>query len=141
MSNPGHSATELATYGALREREARLRSILETVPEAIIVIDEQGLIHEFSPAAVRLFGYEPAEVQWRNVSMLMPSPYRERHDGYIQSYLSTGVRKIIGIGRVVVGLRKDGSTFPMELSVGEARLGGRRIFAWFVRDLTERQQT
>jgi two-component system sensor kinase FixL len=141
MSNPGHSATELTAYDALREREARLRSILETVPEAIVVIDEHGLVHEFSPAAVRLFGYEPAEVQGRNVSMLMPSPYRERHDGYIQNYLSTGVRKIIGIGRVVVGLRKDGSTFPMELSVGEARLGGRRIFAGFVRDLTERQET
>ena len=142
MNNPGHSPPEpAATYEALREREARLRSILETVPEAIVVIDEQGVIHEFSPAAVRLFGYQPSEVQGRNVSMLMPSPYRERHDGYIRNYLTTGVRKIIGIGRVVVGMRKDGSTFPMELSVGEARLGGRRIFAGFVRDLTERQQT
>jgi two-component system sensor kinase FixL len=134
-------ADPAAAYHALREREARLRSILETVPEAIIVIDEHGLIDEFSPAAERLFGYRPAEVQGRNVSMLMPSPYRNRHDGYIQNYLSTGVRRIIGIGRVVVGLRKDGSTFPMELSVGEARIGGRRVFTGFVRDLTERQQT
>lgn len=126
---------------ALREREAWLRSILETVPEGIIVIDEQGLVEEFSPAAQRLFGYPADEVRGRNVSMLMPSPYRERHDTYMQNYLSTGVRRIIGIGRIVVGLRKDGSTFPMELAVGEARVGPRRVFTGFVRDLTERKET
>ncbi|HXV26042.1 MAG TPA: PAS domain S-box protein [Alphaproteobacteria bacterium] len=125
----------------LREREAWLRSILETVPDAIIVIDEHALIEEFSPAAERLFGYTAAEVHGRNVAMLMPSPYRERHDTYIQNYLSTGMRRIIGIGRIVVGKRKDGSTFPMELAVGEARIGQRRVFTGFVRDLTERQKT
>jgi two-component system sensor kinase FixL len=129
------------TMAALREREAWLRSILETVPDAIIVIDERALIEEFSPAAERLFGHTAAEVRGRNVSMLMPSPYRERHDAYIRSYLTTGVRRIIGIGRIVVGLRKNGSTFPMELAVGEARVGPRRVFTGFVRDLTERQQT
>lgn len=130
-----------ASLEGVHEGEARLRSILETAPDGIIVIDEQGLITEFSPAAERLFGYRRAEVEGRNVSILMPSPYRERHDGYLHNYLSTGIRKIIGIGRVAVGQRKDGSTFPMELAVGEARAGSRRFFIGFVRDLTERQQT
>ena len=126
---------------ALREREARLTSILETVPDAIIVIDEHGLIESFSPAAERLFGYKPEEVIGRNISQLMPSPYREQHDRYMLNYLTTGVRKIIGIGRVVSGMRRDGSVFPMELAVGEVNLGGRRLFTGFVRDLTERQET
>jgi two-component system sensor kinase FixL len=114
-----------------------LRSILETVPDAMIVIDETGLVESFSPSAVRLFGYAPDEVIGRNVSILMPSPYRERHDAYIGRYLATGERRIIGIGRVVAGLRKDGSTFPMELSVGELFAEGRRLFTGFVRDLTD----
>jgi two-component system, LuxR family, sensor kinase FixL len=135
----GHTAEE--TPSALRERAAWLRSILDTVPDAIIVIDERGLIEEFSPAAERLFGHAGAEVRGRNVSMLMPSPYRERHDTYMRNYLTTGIRRIIGIGRIVVGLRKDGTTFPMELAVGEARIGTRRVFTGFVRDLTERQET
>ncbi|WP_042445232.1 PAS domain-containing sensor histidine kinase [Azospirillum sp. B510] len=126
---------------ALREREARLTSILQTVPEAIIVIDETGLIESFSPAAERLFGYAAAEVAGRNISMLMPSPYREQHDGYLERYQRTGERRIIGIGRVVSGQRRDGSVFPMELAVGEVLLGGRRCFTGFVRDLTERQAT
>lgn len=126
---------------ALKAREAHLLSILETVPDAMIVIDEQGRIHSFSKAAERLFGYTPAEVLGENVKMLMPSPYREQHDGYIHRYLRTGERRIIGIGRVVVGLRKDGSTFPMELAVGEMRLESGRFFTGFVRDLTERQNT
>jgi two-component system, LuxR family, sensor kinase FixL len=125
----------------LREREARLRSILETAPDAILVIDERGLIESFSPAAERLFGYGPDEVVGKNVSILMPSPYHERHDGYIRNYLDTGERKIIGIGRIVVGQRKDGSAFPIELSVGEAMIGGRRHFTGFIRDLSERQLT
>jgi two-component system sensor kinase FixL len=125
----------------LREREARLRSILETAPDAILVIDEGGLIESFSPAAERLFGYGPDEVVGKNVSILMPSPYHERHDGYIRNYLDTGERKIIGIGRIVVGQRKDGSAFPIELSVGEAMIGGRRHFTGFIRDLSERQLT
>ncbi|MGE5270351.1 MAG: PAS domain-containing protein, partial [Thiohalocapsa sp.] len=101
-----------AAESALRERESRLRSILDTVPDAIVVIDAQGAVESFSPAAERLFGYASAEVQGRNVSMLMPSPYREAHDAYLARYLTTGERHIIGIGRVVVGLRKNGETFP-----------------------------
>jgi len=126
---------------ALQEREARLRTILETAPDAIIVIDERGIIESFSPAAERLFGFTAAEATGQNVNILMPSPYRERHDGYIRHYLKTGERRIIGIGRIVVGQRKDGSTFPMELAVGEAALNNRRLFTGFIRDLTERQLT
>jgi two-component system sensor kinase FixL len=120
---------------------ALLRSILETVPDAMIVIDEHGTVRFFSSAAERLFGYTAAEVRGRNVNLLMPSPYREQHDGYLDRYLRTGERRIIGIGRVVVGRRKDGSTFPMELSVGEAHQTDQPLFTGFVRDLTERQQT
>ena len=125
----------------LRAREAHLKSILETIPDAMIVIDEQGSIQSFSVAAERLFGYKPDEVIGRNIKMLMPSPYREQHDGYLIRYLTTGERRIIGIGRVVVGERKGGSTFPMELSVGEMKSSNQRFFTGFIRDLTERQQT
>jgi two-component system sensor kinase FixL len=121
--------------------EAHLKSILDTVPDAMIVIDEQGAMHSFSSAAERQFGYSSAEVLGKNVKMLMPSPYRENHDGYIERYLRTGERRIIGIGRLVVGERKDGSTFPMELAVGEMKSGNQRFFTGFVRDLTERQKT
>jgi two-component system, LuxR family, sensor kinase FixL len=126
--------------GELQRREALFRSILDTVPDALIVIDEGGLIQSFSATAERLFGFSPEEVVGRNVSMLMPSPYREEHDFYLARYLATGERRIIGIGRVVVGQRKDGSTFPMELAVGEVLLEGARLFTGFVRDLTERQE-
>ena len=122
-------------------REAHLQSILDTVPDAMVVIDEHGLIQSFSSAAERLFGHSTAEVLGQNVKMLMPSPYREGHDGYLARYLETGERRIIGIGRVVVGERKDGSTFPMELAIGEMKSGNQRFFTGFVRDLTERQQT
>jgi two-component system sensor kinase FixL len=125
----------------LARREAHLRSILETVPDAMIVVDEAGLIRNFSQAAERLFGWSADEVTGRNVNLLMPSPYREAHDGYLQRYYRTGERRIIGVGRVVVGERKDGSTFPMELAVGEMRIDEGRFFTGFVRDLTERQQT
>jgi len=128
-----------ALEATLREQAERLRSILETVPDAIIVIGETGLIESFSPAAERLFGWKAAEAVGRNVSMLMPSPYREGHDGYLERYRKTGQRRIIGIGRVVVGQRRDGSTFPMELEVGEMKTAGKRAFTGFVRDLTERQ--
>ena len=122
-------------------REAHLQSILDTVPDAMIVIDERGTMQSFSSAASRLFGYAPPDVIGRNIKMLMPSPYRESHDGYLERYLRTGERRIIGIGRVVVGERKDGSTFPMELSVGEMHSGNSRFFTGFIRDLTERQRT
>jgi two-component system sensor kinase FixL len=119
---------------------AHLRSILETVPDAMVVIDERGIIQSFSAAAERLFGFTAAEVQRRNVGMLMPAPYRHEHDGYLGHYLTTGERKIIGVGRVVVGQRRDGTTFPMELSVGEVAHEGKRKFIGFVRDLTQRQE-
>jgi two-component system sensor kinase FixL len=122
-------------------REAHLKSILDTVPDAMIVIDEHGNIQSFSVAAERLFGYSAVEVLGKNVRMLMPSPYREGHDGYIARYLQSGERRIIGIGRVVVGERRDGFTFPIELAVGEMISGNRRFFTGFIRDLTERQQT
>jgi two-component system sensor kinase FixL len=126
---------------AMASREAHLQSILDTVPDAMIVIDEHGIVQSFSAAAQRLFGYAPGDVLGKNIKMMMPSPYREEHDGYLERYLRTGERRIIGVGRVVVGERKDGSTFPMELAVGEMRSGDQRYFTGFIRDLTERQQT
>jgi two-component system sensor kinase FixL len=122
-------------------REAHLKSILDTVPDAMVVIDEHGLIQSFSSAAERLFGYTPEEIIGRNVSMLMPSPNRENHDRYLDRYKKTGERRIIGIGRVVVGMRKSGATFPMELAVGEMRSNDRRYFTGFIHDITERQKT
>ena len=133
------SATASATDA--EARAAHLASILDSIPDAMIVIDEHGLIQSFSSAAERLFGVAPADVLGKNVKMLMPSPYREDHDSYLDRYLRTGERRIIGIGRVVVGQRHDGSTFPMELAVGEMHVRNRRFFTGFIRDLTERQQT
>lgn len=132
---------EARTTHELAQREAHLTSILQTVPDAMIVIDEAGLIRDFSATAERLFGWSADEATGRNVNMLMPSPYREAHDGYLARYYRTGERRIIGFGRVVVGERKDGSTFPMELAVGEMELPQGRFFTGFVRDLTERQRT
>ena len=126
---------------ALREREAHLLSVLATVPDAMIVIDTRGIIQSFSATAEKLFGYLPEETVGRNVSILMPEPHRSQHDGFLARYMATGERRIIGVGRLVVGQRKDGSTFPMELAVGEMRSGDRRFFTGFIRDLTERQQT
>ncbi|MCA0030200.1 PAS domain S-box protein [Mesorhizobium sp. B263B2A] len=126
---------------ALQLREDHLRSILATVPDAMVVIDEQARIQSFSAAAEALFGYKSSEVIGANVSMLMPSPYREEHDGYLQRYLTTGERRIIGLGRTVTGMRKDGSTFPMELAVGEMHPGTGRFFTGFCRDLTERHKS
>jgi two-component system, LuxR family, sensor kinase FixL len=124
----------------LRERQALLQSILNTVPDATVVINEKGLIQSFSAAAEQLFGYTEPEVLGRNVSLLMPSPYREAHDAYLARYLKTGERRIIGIGRIVTGQRRDGTTFPMELAVGEVSIPGQHLFTGFVRDLTERQE-
>lgn len=126
---------------ALAEREAQLLSIYDTAPDALIVIDEHGVMQSFSAAAERVFGWSASEVLGRNVKMLMPQPFRVQHDGYLKRYLDSGERRIIGIGRVVVGERKDGSTFPMELAVGEVRSERGRVFTGFVRDLTERQET
>ena len=135
------SETPPAQIDAVLASRAHLQSILETVPDAMVVIDERGVMSSFSAAAERLFGWTAAEAVGRNVSMLMPEPYRSAHDGYLQRYMTTGERRIIGIGRVVVGQRRDGSTFPMELAVGEVRDGGARFFTGFVRDLSERQET
>jgi two-component system, LuxR family, sensor kinase FixL len=122
------------------EREAHLRSILATVPDAMVVIDEVGRILSFSAAAEKMFGYAESEVIGENVAMLMPSPDRERHDGYLTHYRNTGERKIIGIGRVTTARHRDGYTFPIELSIGEAWLDGKRIFTGFVHDITQRQK-
>ncbi|WP_375196376.1 PAS domain S-box protein [Sphingobium sp.] len=123
----------------LKAHESQLRAILSTVPDAMVVIDESGKVLSFSVAAEILFGFAEAEVLGRNVRMLMPSPDRERHDSYIQRYIETGEKRIIGKGRVVFGQRKDGSLFPMELFIGEAVRGHERIFTGFIRDLTERR--
>jgi len=126
--------------GALREQAALTHAVLDTAVDAIITIDEGGLIASMNPSAERLFGYAAAEMEGRNVSVLMPEPYHSAHDDYLRAYLTTGVRKIIGIGRTVTGLRKDGTVFPMELAVSEVRLADRRLFAGFVRDLSERRR-
>jgi len=126
---------------ALRTREGHLRSILETIPDAMIVIDGSGIIQFFSSAAERQFGYLEREAIGQNVSILVPDPDRSRHDGYLARYRSTRERHIIGIGRIVTGQRKDGTTFPMHLSIGEMQSGGEPYFTGFVRDLTEHQQT
>jgi two-component system sensor kinase FixL len=131
---------EAAVRTSSEAREQHLKSILATVPDAMIVIDEAGTITSFSAAAERLFGYREAELIDRNVSCLMPQPDRGRHDEYLAHYLRTSERRIIGIGRVVVGQRKDGSTFPMELSVGEAGEDGHRVFTGFIRDLTAKEK-
>jgi len=125
----------------VREQEAWLRCILETVPDAIIVIDNEKIIQSFSPAAERQFGYNAREVIGRNVSILMPAPYREEHDAYVDRYQHTRERRIIGIGREVFGQRKDGSVFPMYLSVGEGMLQGNSIYVGIIHDLTEQQAT
>ena len=121
--------------------ESHLRSILATVPDAMVVIDERGHMLSFSAAAEKMFGYSEAEVLGENVSMLMPSPDRERHDSYLGNYARTGRRKIIGIGRILTARHREGYTFPIELSVGEAEVEGQRIFTGFIRDLTESQKS
>lgn len=130
----------IQTHNDILARESHLRSILETVPDAMIVIDSAGLIQSFSSAAQRLFGYTPEDIIGRNVRMLMPQPDRDRHDGYLAHYAKTGEKKVIGRGRTVIGARKDGTTFPMELSVGEMQFADKKYFTGFVRDLTERQK-
>jgi PAS domain S-box-containing protein len=125
----------------LRESAARLRAVVETAVDGVILIDAQGLIMKFNPACEKLFKYGADEVIGQNVRMLMPAPYRSEHDGYIRNFLTSGERKIIGIGREVVGQRKDGSTFPMDLSVGEAKQDGESIFVGIIHDLTGRKRT
>ncbi|MDO9361860.1 MAG: PAS domain S-box protein [Sphingopyxis sp.] len=130
-----------AAEAALERRESHLQSILDTVPDAMVVIAEDGTICSFSAAAERLFGFAETEVTGKNVEMLMPDPDRRQHNGYLQRYLATGERRIIGQARLVTGLKRDGTTFPMELAVGETVSGGQRLFTGFVRDLTDRRRT
>jgi two-component system sensor kinase FixL len=135
--------TQLNAAASTRDllaREAHLKSIIETVPDAMIVIDEGGVVRTFSAGAERLFGYESSEVIGQNVKMLMPSPDRETHDEYLDRYRRTGERRIIGIGRIVAGEHKDGSKIPIELAVGEMVSNDARFFTAFIRDLTERHK-
>jgi PAS domain S-box-containing protein len=135
-----HDITERKeAEAALQESEARMRAIFETAVDAIITIDDHGILERLNPAAERLFGYREQEVAGQNVSILMPAPHRALHDGYLAHYLQTGEKKIIGKGREVQGLRKDGSVFPMDLTVTEMQLGSRRMFTGMVRDISERK--
>lgn len=118
----------------------RLQAIIETAIDGIITIDERGIIETVNPAAARLFGYEQDELTGKNINILMPSPYRQQHDGYIDRYKSTGEARIIGIGREVPGMRKDGTTFPMRLAVSEVFLENKRVFTGIVHDLSDVKQ-
>ena len=124
----------------LLESEARTRAILAAAVDAIIIIDASGTIESLNTAAEKLFGYTALEMVGKNVKMLMPAPFRAEHDGYLHNYMTTGEKKIIGIGREVVGRRKNGETFPMELAVSEVQTGGGRLFTGIVRDITERNR-
>ncbi len=141
MKKPAPDEPSIAELqAALQASEQISSAIVETAVNAIITINASCIIETANTATERLFGYKRAEIIGQNISMLMPQPFRARHDGYVQNYLSTGVKRIIGIGREVVGQRKDGSVFPIDLSVGEAVLpSGRRIFTGIIRDLTERK--
>ncbi len=130
----------LAVESALRRNRTLLQSMITTSPDAIITIDTEARIESFNIAAENMFGYSAGEVIGKNVHILMPEPYRTEHDGYMHRYETTGERRIIGIGREVVGLRKDGTTFPIELAVGEVEFGDQRRFTGFIRDITKRRE-
>jgi PAS domain S-box-containing protein len=137
-----HDLTERERVeGILRESAAQLRAVVDTAVDGVILIDADGRILKFNPACEKLFRYQADEVIGQNVKMLMPEPYRSGHDGYIRNFVTTGEKKIIGIGREVIGRRKDGSTFPMDLSVGEAKQDGSSIFVGVIHDLTDRKRT
>ena len=140
-SNKNPGARLLArSESAVRDGEERLRAILETAVEGIITIDERGIIESFNPASEKIFGYRATEAIGKNVRVLMPSPHRGQHDSYLENYRLTGQAKIIGIGRETLARKKDGTTFPIDLSVSEVKLSDRRIFTGFVRDITERKR-
>ena len=129
----------MSAEAEIRDREERMRAIVNTVLDGIITIDDKGSIESFNPAAARIFGYSPEEVVDRNVKILMPEPFRGEHDSYLKNYLDTGQAKVIGIGREVTGLRKNGSTFLIELAVSEITVAGRRMFVGVVHDITRRK--
>jgi PAS domain S-box-containing protein len=139
MISEAQKAEHRETRSALNDSGERLRAILQTAVEGIITIDDRGIIESFNRAAEKIFGYPASEAIGQNVKLLMPEPFRHKHDGYIKNYRQSGHAKIIGIGREVVGRRKDGTIFPMDLSVSEVQLAKRRIFTGFVRDITERK--
>ncbi|MFC1491860.1 response regulator [Nitrospinota bacterium] len=124
----------------IRNSEEKYRAVLDTAADGIISIDNRGTVEALNQTARKMFGFQEEEVIGQNVKMLMPAPFHGEHDGYIRNYLDTGEKKIIGIGREVVGLRKDGTTFPMELAVSEVRQGERIIFTGIIRDITERHE-
>ena len=125
----------------LLESEARLQALLNTSAIGLIVIDEQGRMEEFNQASETIFAYSKEEALGRNVSMLMPEPYQSEHDGYLKNHLTGGVEKVIGFGREVVGRRKDGTLFPMDLNVGKAQLNEHSIFVGFIQDVSQRKLT
>jgi len=126
---------------AVNDLLSRTKAIVETIVDGVITISDRGLIETVNPAAENIFGYRLDELSGRNVSMLMPNPYRKEHDGYLNNYLNTGEKKIIGIGREVTGLRKDGTTFPLELAISEMEVNGQRMFTGIVRDISQRKVT
>jgi two-component system sensor kinase FixL len=128
-----------ADQARFSQAEALAEAVLDAAVDGIITIDERGTVKSFNHAAERIFGYAADEVIGHNVNMLMPEPYHAEHDGYLRSYLATNQPRIIGIGREVQGKRRDGTTFPMELAVGERHVQGRRIFAGIIRDITQRR--
>ncbi|MXP13197.1 PAS domain S-box protein [Altererythrobacter confluentis] len=132
---------EMATSPLANERISSIHALIDTVPDAMIVIDSRSSIVSFSKGAEKMFGYDETEVLGENVRILMPPPDREAHDGYIHDYLATGIRKIIGIGRVTTARRSDGTTFPITLSVGEMVIGNSRLFTGFIRDMSEQRET
>jgi PAS domain S-box-containing protein len=124
----------------LRDSEERLRGVLRTAADGIISIDQRGTIQQFNPAAERIFAYPAVEVLGRNVAMLMPEPYNEEHDAHLATYLKTGQKRVIGISREMVARRKDGTIFPVELSVSEIKQGDVRTFTGIARDITDRKR-
>jgi two-component system sensor kinase FixL len=144
VCSPGCEAPSPASASAyvaeLQDREARLRAVFDSVLDGLVTINDVGVIESMNPAAERMFGWTAAELVGRKINELMPEPYRSEHDRYLENYLRTGVRRIIGIGREVMGRRRDGTTFPMELAVTEVPLGARRLFLGVIPDITDKKR-
>ncbi|HUS38803.1 MAG: PAS domain S-box protein [Pirellulales bacterium] len=134
------TAESAENIASLKESEGRLRAILDAAVDAIITIDERGFVQSFNRSAERIFGYAADEVIGQNISMLMPAPYHDEHDGYLQNYLRTGQAKIIGIGREVEAQRKDGTILPAYIAISEVRLQDRRLFTGIVRDISDQKR-